>query len=387
MGGRYAAQVRLTRWLWVVAAVLIVALVVLGILLLSGRSDESRAAQSESQIPTVPEETPQSEAAEAGSVPALQVPQSAPVEPLPTVDADSCLIVFEDDGEDPLVAKKGELFPHLPLLTSGEEVFAGWYETQQAAADLNRTARVNMSREVECGDEPIFLHPAWVTKERNAEEEAEIPVLMYHWFTENPEGEDHWLSSNFLYVGDFEDHLKYIKDEQFYLPTWPELSAFIDGDLFLPSESVILTDDDGHKTWYEYAVPLVEENEVMVTSFVIGSRGVGPDVTQYVQKRSHTNEMHEAGENGQGRMVNWTKDEIIEDMLESADMIDGAKEVMAYPYGHNDENAWEALEEAGWDLGRTVDYGYVSIGTNRYALPVVRVNYGMGVDALAAAIG
>ena len=31
--------------------------------------------------------------------------------------------------------------------------------------------------------------------------------------------------------------------------------------------------------------------------------------------------------------------------------------------------------------------GYVRIGTDKLALPVVRVNYGMTVDELAAAIG
>ncbi len=386
MVAEHAAQQRKSPWPWVGAALFGIVLMVFFLWLFLGSRSAGSAAQSDGQTSAeavAAEESGHPQATE------LEAPQS---DPSPAVDSDSCLIrlVGEDtaDGnEKPLIAKKGELFPHLPLLTSDTEVFAGWYETEEAARELDRTARVNMSREVACEDQEINLYPAWVSAERNAEEEAHIPVLMYHWFTEDPEGEDHWLSSNFLYVGDFEDHLKYIKDEQFYLPTWPELSAFIDGKLFLPSESVILTDDDGHKTWYKLAVPLVEENQVMFTSFVVGARGVGPEVTQYVQKRSHTNEMHEAGENGQGRMVNWTQEEIVADMLESAEMIGGAKEVMAYPYGHNDENAWAALTEAGWDLARTVDYGYVTIGTNKLALPTVRINYGMGVDALAAAIG
>ena len=35
-------------------------------------------------------------------------------------------------------------------------------------------------------------------------------------------------------------------------------------------------------------------------------------------------------------------------------------------------------------MARTIEPGYVTIGTDKLALPVVRVNYGMNVDAIAA---
>jgi len=38
-------------------------------------------------------------------------------------------------------------------------------------------------------------------------------------------------------------------------------------------------------------------------------------------------------------------------------------------------------------MGRTIEGGYVSIGTDKLALPVIRINYGMGLDALVSLIG
>ena len=65
----------------------------------------------------------------------------------------------------------------------------------------------------------------------------------------------------------------------------------------------------------------------------------------------------------------------------------GVKEVMAYPFGHYNDTAKEGLREAGFEMARTIEPGYVTIGTDKLALPVVRVNYGMNVDAITGLIG
>ena len=92
------------------------------------------------------------------------------------------------------------------------------------------------------------------------------------------------------------------------------------------------------------------------------------------------------GANGQGRLVNYGVPEIVADMEASASVL-GVKEVMAYPYGHYNDTAKEGLREAGFEMARTIEPGYVSIGTDKLALPVVRVNYGMNVNDIINLIG
>src|SRR5690606_30148853 len=109
----------------------------------------------------------------------------------------------------------------------------------------------------------ITLHGSWMTPDQNAATGAEIPILMYHQFTTRPEGEDNWLRGNYAYIGDFEAQMAYIAEQQFYLPTWLELNAFIDGQLYLPQHSVIITDDDADQTWFDLAVPVVTKYQLL----------------------------------------------------------------------------------------------------------------------------
>ena len=305
-----------------------------------------------------------------------------------TSDPAACAVSFRADGvaDAPQLQTQGALYAGLPIPSRDGLVFAGWYATAADAASLAIPGRVNGSEPVVCTDRRVTLYGAWVSPEQNAAENARIPILMYHQFTARPEGESGWLRGNYAYIGDFDAHMNHIATGGFYLPTWDELSAFIDGRLFLPNHSVIVTDDDADQSWFDLAAPVVEKYRLLTTSFMITAYRQDPAPNLYVLRRSHTHDMHQAGENGKGRMVNWTADQIAADMETSAGVL-GVKEVMAYPYGHYNDTAKQGLRQAGWEMARTIEPGYVTVGTDKLALPVVRVDYGMGVDALAGLIG
>lgn len=319
-----------------------------------------------------------------------QAGEPSPVDELlaSTTDPAACAVSFSGDGVEipPMLQTQGALYAGLPIPRAERRVFAGWYASEADAADLAIPGRVNGSREVACTDRQVTLHGAWTTPELNAAENAGIPILMYHQFTANPEGESHSLRLNYAYIGDFEAHMAYIAESGFYLPTWDELSAFIDGELFLPRHSVIVTDDDAHHTWFDLAVPVVERYGVMTTSFVITKWRTEPAPNKWVLQRSHTHDMHDPGANGEGRMVNWPAEQIAADLEQSAQIL-GAKEVIAYPFGHFNDTAKAGVAQAGFELARTIEQGYVRIGTDKLALPCIRVNYGMTVADLVPLIG
>ncbi|MBQ9916840.1 MAG: polysaccharide deacetylase family protein [Microbacterium sp.] len=305
-----------------------------------------------------------------------------------TTDAGACAVSFAGEGIalDPQLQTQDLRFDKLPIPRAEGRVFAGWYASAADAAALTLTARVNGADLVACTGREKTLYAAWTTPEANAAEDAGIPILMYHQFTRNPEGEDNWLRANYTYIGDFDAQMAYIQQSGFYLPTWDELSAFIDGALFLPKHSVIITDDDADSTWLEQAAPVVDGRNLLTTSFVITSARTEGTPNRFVLQRSHTHDMHRAGANGKGRMVNDDADTIAADLEQSAAIL-GAKEVVAYPFGHYDETTKEGVRRAGFELGRTIEHGYVHVGTDKLALPVIRMNYGMTVDDLRDAIG
>lgn len=317
-------------------------------------------------------------------------PPLSPVQQL-LHDADdplACAVSFSGDGApaEPMLQWQNGLYQALPIPAQDGRVFGGWYPSAEAAAAFDQGARINGADPVACSDQRMQLFSAWKTPEENAAENAQIPILMYHQFTAKPEGESGWLRGNYAYIGDFEAQMGHIASSGFYLPTWDELSAFIDGRLFLPAHSVIITDDDADQSWFDLAVPVIDEYKLLSTSFMITAYRQDPPPSIYVQRRSHTHDMHQAGENGKGRMVNWTAEQIAADLRTSGDIL-GVREVMAYPFGHYDDTAKQGVAQAGYEMARTIEPGRVVIGTDKLALPVVRIDYGMTVDALIARIG
>lgn len=376
---RVSARVRRRRRLAAfLSALILVGVVVTSVWVIAatrGPSDEAAApaaAESAPPSPTV-EPTPLS--------PSEQLLET-------TDDPAACAVSFTGDGiaAEPTLQTQGALYSGLPIPNREGLVFAGWYATPADAAAFAIPGRINGSELVACTDRQITLHGSWKTPDENAAENARIPIMMYHQFTTRPEGEDGWLRGNYAYIGDFDAHMNHIATGGFYLPTWDELSAFIDGRLWLPTRSVIITDDDADQTWFDLAAPVVEKHKLLTTSFMVTAYRQDPPPNPYVLRRSHTHDMHEAGADGQGRIVNYAIPQIVADMQASADVL-GVKEVMAYPFGHHNDTAKQALREAGFEMARTILPGYVSIGTDKLALPVVRINYGMDVNDVINLIG
>lgn len=316
----------------------------------------------------------------------------------------ACAVSFVLDAAalDPQLQVQDRLYDHLPIPRQDGRAFAGWYadeaDASSASADPasvagNPAVRVNGSDLVGCTDQQVTLYGAWTTPDAVTAAKARIPILMYHQFTDKPEGESGWLRGNYSYIEDYRASMQYIKDQAFYLPTWDELSAFIDGALYLPDHAVIVTDDDADPTWLTMAAPINEELQVMATSFDITLDGAAQQ-NRFILPRSHTHALHGAGANGKGLMVNLTPEEIATDVNVSAAELEkvgvspeAAHEIMAYPFGHNDERSHEGLTQAGFGMARTIEQGYVKIGSDKLTLPCVRINFGMGVADLQGLIG
>ncbi len=317
----------------------------------------------------------------AATAPAVAV---APADAEPAV----CAVSFVDDAAPLAVQQQhvGARFAALPIPARAGSVFAGWYTSAAAALSRDAASRVNGAKLVECPDGRLTLHGAWDSPAQFWATGTRVPILMYHTFTTDPDGISGSQRSNTVYTRTFDAQLGYIAREGFYLPTWDELDAFIDGRLALPRRSVIITDDDAAPSWFALGVPLVDEHRLLTTSFVITQSRDWKVPSIWVQQRSHTNDMHRMGANGRGLMVNLPAAAIAADMATSARIL-GVAQVMAYPFGHVDATAERGLGQAGFQMAVTTVPGYVTPGTNKLELPRMKVAYGMSVQELAAVIG
>ena len=208
---------------------------------------------------------------------------------------------------------------------------------------------------------------------------------MYHFFYDNV---TYWPEdSNWLYINDFEEQLKYLVDNDFFFFLWNEVENYIDGKIKLPQKSVVLTVDDGDASFFDLAVPMLQKYKVPATSFVISEwYGWRYDKNmKYVNFESHSHSMHEPGANGKGRMVNWTKEKIVEDLKTSSKTLGGA-DIFCYPFGHYNDIAIESLKETGFKMAFTINGGRVYKGNNKFILPRVRVSAGNSLNYFAKSI-
>ena len=219
-----------------------------------------------------------------------------------------------------------------------------------------------------------------------------IAVLMFHYFYDDTAGED-GPDSNYYEKSSFEQDLKYLKDNNFYFPNFKEIRKYVDGTLTLPQKSLVITMDDGHADNYTIAYPLAVQYQVPITMFIVTSWTNPKDELQtqmyntgYVYFMSHTHEMHEGGCSGEqhgARILCIDHATGVQDLKTSAEIL-GNADALAYPTGDNNAHSRAIVEEAGFALAFTVEYGKVTVGADPLTLPRVRINQGYSLDYFAS---
>ena len=210
-----------------------------------------------------------------------------------------------------------------------------------------------------------------------------LPILMYHFFYEesDPNFANGSNDSNIMNINFFEKELQYLKENDFYYPTWEEVEDYIDGKTTLPEKSVVLTFDDGNPTFFILAAPLLDKYEIPGTSFVITSWYEESlyEGFKMVDYQSHSDNMHKGvGDGtGQGVMMYWSYEDMKKDLITSSDKIKKARgkpsTVFCYPFGHLRDDSIRAVKDAGYHLAVTVKEGRVYPGADKYKLPRVRM--------------
>lgn len=204
-----------------------------------------------------------------------------------------------------------------------------------------------------------------------------IPVLMYHYvYTKDDIPKN--LNTNYILDTKLEEQLKYLKEENFYFPSYQELYAYIKGEIDLPKKSVILTFDDGQNGFLKYGIPLLEKYQIPATSFIIASKSGEEKVRQYASEyisfQSHSYDMHKAGGNiGHGGIISALNSQEIKEDLLKAQSIVGNTEAFAYPYGDVTIQAQQAIQETEILCAFTTEYGKVQKGQDPTKLPRIRV--------------
>ena len=78
-----------------------------------------------------------------------------------------------------------------------------------------------------------------------------MKIIMYHYIQEYNNSLPYF---NFLSINNFKNQLDYFQNN-YYFPTYDEFLSYINKEIQLPNNSIVLTFDDGLKCHYEYVLP------------------------------------------------------------------------------------------------------------------------------------
>lgn len=202
--------------------------------------------------------------------------------------------------------------------------------------------------------------------------EQKIAVLNYHFFYDTSQGEI-CNESICLDVSNFRQQLDYLKNNGYKTLKMSEFKQWMYGEIELPEKSVLITVDDGALGTGKHngnkLIPILEEYNMNATLFLISGWW---DIENYRSKnldiQSHTNDMHQYGTCGKGQLVCATKEQALEDLRKSLQII-GNNDSFCYPFYSYSNVAIEAVKEAGFKIAFAGGSVKAKRSSNKFAIP------------------
>lgn len=105
--------------------------------------------------------------------------------------------------------------------------------------------------------EPVF----------NSDIGKKLPIIMYHHIIEDKSKQNEFAIS----PKQFEQDLKYIKEQGFETITTNDLIAYVYENKPLPQKPIMITFDDGHESFYAYVYPLLKKYNMKAVLSIVGS--------------------------------------------------------------------------------------------------------------------
>jgi len=208
---------------------------------------------------------------------------------------------------------------------------------------------------------------------------AQIRVFMYHHF-----GLEDTYPSTSVSKEQFRNHLDYIKEHEYtVLPLGAALERLY-SDKDMPAKTAAITIDDGYRSVWDNAVPLLEKYGYRATIFVSTGYVGGGGYMSWEQINSLEAKGFEIGNHSHAHayFVNKPKGEIADafeqDLKTSHDQfqkhLGRVPDLYAYPFGEYTPEMMSVLEDHGYMAAAAQRSGIIFRGSSRFALPRFPMN-------------
>lgn len=218
---------------------------------------------------------------------------------------------------------------------------------------------------------------------------ARVPVLLYHYVSENPNKDD--IARNGLSTPPpiFKAQLETLKSAGYTTITFDELAAFFDGKSTLPTKPVILTFDDGYVDFYLNAYPILAgsgmKGVVFIPTGLIGGQAyMNWSQVEEIARSPHVivaaHSIHHYA------LPKIAFDVMVNEIAESKKILEQhvgyPVNWMAYPYGSFDERVVRAAKNAGYIGAATTMPGLYQYKSRLFYIPRYRAGKRSGQSLL-----
>ena len=209
--------------------------------------------------------------------------------------------------------------------------------------------------------------------EKNRLSYGGIPAFVYHRF-----GDSRYPSTN-IDLREFKEQLSFLKDKQYTTYTFSEAVEMIKKGEEIPAKAVVLTIDDGYKSFLS-ALPLLKENNFKATLFINTETVGGEDYLDWEDLRKIANSANiEIGNHthshpyflnlpSKERETDFSK-EVTKAQQLIKNRLDITCKTFAYPYGEYNREMMEQIEQLGFEAAAAQNSGVMSAYSNVFALP------------------
>lgn len=202
-----------------------------------------------------------------------------------------------------------------------------------------------------------------------------VPILCYHRFGSN-------RSKLSVTPAAFEQQMEYLAKNGYRVITLSQLAAFLSGREPLPKKSVVVTIDDGYRSIYEIAFPILRKYQFPATIFLYSDFVGLPDALTWTQmqemmrsglveiqphSKSHANLTLKLPRESEAQYRERVRNEIEGPVSALKSRLGATPFSFAFPYGDVNEPVAEILARNGLRLGLTVTPG----GNPFYAYPLM----------------
>lgn len=203
-----------------------------------------------------------------------------------------------------------------------------------------------------------------------------VPVLTYHRFSLNTG------NKMTVKVASFAQQMRFLKDNGYWVVPLDTFVNFLDMKAQLPEKAVVITADDGWKSFYEYAYPILKRYGYPATLFVY------TDFPESDQLALTWNQIREMSANGvdiqchskSHRNLRMQKGEALQQYVAALETemktcqrmmkekLGITTKYLAYPYGANNHLVVAMARKAGFKAAFTVDRGSNPFFYNDYRI-------------------